>query len=132
MIDEQINNSLKELEQGLQNVESARKQVEKTVKSYDGLNTTTAEYVKKLGTVTTKIQELVDNIGKDYAKKVKDFEKDRTTIINASNAATEKLSKTTEEFNDSLSDLKAKLTYSLIVNVLSLVAIVTIIIFLLK
>ena len=45
MIDEKINNSLKELEQRLQNVESARKQVEKTVSSYDGLNKTTAEYV---------------------------------------------------------------------------------------
>ena len=43
MIDEKINNSLRELEQGLKNVESARKQVEKTVSSYDGLNKTTAD-----------------------------------------------------------------------------------------
>ena len=56
MIDEKINNSLKELEQGLKDIESARKQVEKTVNSYDGLNKTTGEYVTKLGALTTKIQ----------------------------------------------------------------------------
>ena len=75
MIDEKINNSLRELEQGLKNVESARKQVEKTVSSYDGLNKTTAEYVSQLGVITTKVKELVDSIGKDYDQKVKAFEK---------------------------------------------------------
>lgn len=132
MIDEKINNSLKELEQGLKNVESARKQVEKTVNSYDGLNATTAEYVNKLGTVTNKIQEIVDSIGKDYAKQVTEFEKDRETVINASNAATEKLSNATDEFNNSLSAIQTKLKYSLIVNAVSLIAIIAIIIMLLK
>ena len=123
MIDEKINNSLRELEQGLKNMESARKQVEKTVNSYDGLNSTTAEYVSKLGTITTKIQELVDTIGKDYSQKVKAFEKDRETVINASTAATEKLSKASEEFKDSLTEIRTKLKYSLIVNAVSLVVI---------
>ena len=111
MIDEKINNSLKELEQGLKNVESARKQVEKTVSSYDGLTKTTGDYVTKLGSITTKVQELVDSIGKDYDQKIKAFEKDRDTIVNASNAASEKLSNATEEFKDSLSELKTKLKY---------------------
>ena len=123
MIDEKINNSLRELEQGLKSMESARKQVEKTVNSYDGLNSTTAEYVSKLGTITTKIQELVDTIGKDYSQKVKAFEKDRETVINASTAATEKLSKASEEFKDSLVDVQTKLNISLILNVVSLVVI---------
>lgn len=123
MIDEKINNSLRELEQGLKSMESARKQVEKTVNSYDGLNSTTAEYVSKLGTITTKIQELVDTIGKDYSQKVKAFEKDRETVINASTAATEKLSKASEEFKDSLVDVQTKLKYSLILNAVSLVVI---------
>lgn len=123
MIDEKINNSLRELEQGLKSMESARKQVEKTVNSYDGLNSTTAEYVSKLGTITTKIQELVDTIGKDYSQKVKAFEKDCETVINASTAATEKLSKASEEFKDSLVDVQTKLKYSLILNVVSLVVI---------
>ena len=123
MIDEKINNSLKELEQGLKSMESARKQVEKTVNSYDGLNSTTAEYVSKLGTITSKIQELVDTIGKDYSLKVKAFEKDREIVITASTAATEKLFKASEEFKDSLVDVQTKLNISLILNVVSLVVI---------
>ena len=132
MIDEKINNSLRELEQGLNSLESARKQVEKTVNSYDGLNSTTAEYVNKLGTITTKIQELVNTIGKDYSQKVKAFEKDRETVINASTAAAEKLSNATEEFKDSLVEIQTKLTYSLIVNAVSLIAIGAIIILLMR
>lgn len=132
MIDEKINNSLRELEQGLKNVESARKQVEKTVKSYDGLNSTTAEYVSKLGTITTMIQEVVDAIGKDYSQKVKAFEKDRETIINESNVATKELSNATEMFKGSLFDIQTKLKYCLIVNMVLFIAIGTIIFLLLK
>lgn len=132
MIDEKINNSLRELEQGLKSMESARKQVEKTVNSYDGLHSTTAEYVSKLGTITTKIQELVDVIGKDYSQKVKAFEKDRETVINTSVAATEKLSNASDEFKDSLIEIQTKLKYSLILNVVSLLAIGAIIMLLFK
>lgn len=132
MIDEKINKTLKELEQGLQDVESARKQVERTVSSFSNLNTTTLEYVSKLGTITTKIQELVGYVGKDYAQKVKDFEKDREAVIKSSNAATEKLSNATEEFKDSLFEIQTKLKYSLIVNAVSLVVIGTIVLLLLK
>ena len=132
MIDEKINKTLKELEQGLQDVESARKQVERTVSSFSNLNATTLEYVSKLGTITTKIQELVGYVGKDYAQKVKDFEKDREAVIKSSNAATEKLSNATEEFKDSLFEIQTKLKYSLIVNAVSLVVIRTIVLLLLK
>ena len=124
--------SLERMKSVLTDIQSAKQQVEKTVNSYDGLNETTAEYVSKLGTITTKIQELVDAIGKDYSLKVKAFEKDRDTVINAANAATEKLSNATEEFKDSLVEIQTKLKYSLIVNVVSLAAIATILIFLLK
>ncbi len=123
MIDEKINKTLTELESNLRNLESARQQVEKTIQSYDGLSSTTSEYVVKLGTVTTKIHELVENIGKDYDNKVKAFEKDRETIIYASNEATEKLSKATDEFNESLSIVQKKLKYSMIVNIVSLITI---------
>lgn len=132
MIDEKINNSLRELEQGLKSMESARKQVEKTVNSYDGLNSTTAEYVSQLGTITTKIQDLVDTIGKDYYKKVSAFEKDRETVINASTTATEKLSNATEEFKGSLFDIQTKLKYCLVVNVVLLVAIGVVLFLLMK
>ena len=124
--------SLERMKSVLTDIQSARQQVEKTVNSYDGLNETTAEYVSKLGTITTKIQELVDAIGKDYSLKVKAFEKDRDTVINASTAATEKLSNATEEFKESLVEIQTKLKYSLIVNAISLAAIAAILFFLLK
>ena len=131
----EINDLMKSLERMksvLTDIQSAQQQVEKTVNSYDGLNSTTAEYVNKLGTITTKIQELVDSIGKDYSLKVKAFEKDRETVINASTTATERLSNATEEFKDSLVEIQTKLKYSLIVNAVSLVAVATILFFLLK
>lgn len=132
MIDERINKALTELEDNLRNLESARKQVERTVNSYDGLHSTTAEYVNKLGTLTTKIQEYVNVIGKDYAQKVKDFEKDRDTIINTANEATEKLSNATDVFKNSLSGVQQKLKYSLIINAVSLIVIGIIIYLLLR
>ena len=131
MIDEKINNSLKELEQDLKDIESARKQVEKTVRSYDGLNKTTGEYVTKLGTITTKIQELVNSIDKDYSQKLKNFEKDRDSIINAANTATEKLSMATEEFNNTLPELKSKTNQSLVFNVISSIIVIILLLILL-
>ena len=124
--------SLERMKSVLTDIQSAKQQVEKTVNSYDGLNSTTAEYVNKLGTITTKIQELVDAIGKDYDLKVKAFEKDRDAVIKASNAATEKLSNATEEFKESLFEIQTKLKYSLIVNAVSLVAIAAIVFLLFK
>ena len=132
MIDEKINKTLKELEQSLKDVESARKQVERTVSSFSNLNTTTLEYVGNLGTITTKVQELVGYVGKDYAQKVKDFEKDREAVIKSSNTATEKLSNATEGFKDSLLEIQTKLKYSLIVNAVSLVVIGAILFLLMK
>ena len=131
MIDEKINKTLKELEQGLKDVESARKQVERTVSSFSNLNTTTLDYVSKLGTITTKVQELVDNVGKDYAQKVSNFERDRDKILKSTQAATEKLSSAIDGFNDSLYGIENRLRYSIIINVLSFVAIGGLIILLL-
>lgn len=132
MIDEKINNSIMELEQGLKSIESARKQVEKTVSAYDGLNNTTAEYVNQLGVITTKVQELVDCIGNDYAQKVKAFEKDRDTVIKASNAATDKLTNATEEFKVSLLEIRIKLKYALIISAVSWVTVAAIFFLILK
>lgn len=132
MIDEKVNKALTELEANLRNLESAREQVEKTVSSYNGLNSTTAEYVSKLDTIITKIRELVDVVGKDYGQKVKAFEKDRETVINASTAATEKLSNATEEYKNSLTDIHRKLKYNIIINVILLIVVGVIVFLLLK
>ena len=129
MIDQRINDSLKELEQGLKNIDSARKQVERTVNSYDGLHNSMSEYVTQLGNLTTKVKELVTAIGTDYNQKVAAFDKDRKVIVDSANSAIHELSNSTETFKNSLNNVENKLKYSLIVNV-ALFVILGIIVFL--
>ena len=117
MIDQRINDSLKELEQGLKNIDSARKQVERTINSYDGLHNSTSEYVAQLGNLTTKVKELVTAIGTDYNQKATDFDKDRKVIVDSANSAIHELSNSTETFKNSLNNVENKLKYSLIVNI---------------
>ena len=116
MIDQRINDSLKELEQGLKNIDSARKQVERTINSYDGLHNSTSEYVTQLGKLTTKIKELVAAIGTDYNQKVAAFEKDRKPVIDSANSASQKLSEATDSFRNSLNKVESRLNYSLAIN----------------
>ena len=116
MIDQRISDSLKELEQGLKNIDSARKQVERTVNSYDGLHNSPSEYVTQLGKLTTKVKELVTAIGTDYNQKVAAFEKDRKSVIDSANSASQKLSEATDSFRNSLNKVESKLNYSLAVN----------------
>lgn len=129
MIDQRINDSLKELEQGLKNIDSARKQVERTVNSYDGLHNSISEYVTQLGNLTTKVKELVTAIGTDYNQKVAAFDKDRKVIVDSANSSIKELSNSTETFKNSLNNVENKLKYSLIVNV-ALLVILGIIVFL--
>lgn len=117
MIDQRINSSLKELEEGLKNIDSARKQVEKTVMSYDGLQNSTSEYVSQLGALTTKVKDLITAISSDYNHKVEQFEKDRNAIIKSANEASQKLSDATETFQNSLYNIETKLKYNLLLNI---------------
>ncbi len=117
MIDQRINDSLKELEQGLKNIDSARKQVERTINSYDGLHNSTSEYVTQLGKLTTKVKELVTAIGTDYNQKATAFDQDRKVIVDSANSAIHELSNSTETFKNSLNNVENKLKYSLIVNI---------------
>lgn len=122
MIDQRINDSLKELEQSLKNIDSARKQVERTVNSYDGLYNSTSEYVAQLGELTTKAKELITAIGTDYNQKVSALDKDRKTIIDSANSAFLKLSEATDSFRNSLNKIESKLNYSLIINIVLAIA----------
>lgn len=132
MIDQKINDSLKELEQGLKNIDSARKQVERTINSYDGLHNSTSEYVTQLRTLTTKVKELVTAIGVDYNQKVAAFDKDRKSVIESANSASQKLSEATDSFKNSLNMIETKLNYSLIINIILAVALGGVIVFLAK
>ena len=117
MMDQRINDSLKELEQSLKNLDSARKQVEKTMESYDGLHDSVSEYVAQLEKITTKVEELIVVVGTDYTQKVEEFDKDCKSIIESANSASQKLSEATDSFNNSLNKIEAKQNYSLIINV---------------
>lgn len=132
MIDQKINDSLKELEQGLKNIDSARKQVERTINSYDGLHNSTSEYVTQLRTLTTKVKELVTAIGVDYNQKVAAFDKDRKSVIESANSASQKLSEATDSFKNSLNMIETKLNYSLIINIILAIALGGVIVFLAK
>ena len=117
MIDQRINDSLKELEQSLKNLDSARKQVEKTIESYDGLHDSVSEYVAQLKKITTKVEELIAAVGTDYKQKVEEFDKDCKSIIESANSASQKLSEATESFNNSLNKIDAKQNYCMIINI---------------
>ena len=117
MIDQRINDSLMELEQSLKNLDSARKQVEKTIESYDGLHDSVSEYVAQLEKITTKVEELIVVVGTDYTQKVEEFDKDCKSIIESANSASKKLSEATDSFKNSLNKIEAKQNYSLIINV---------------
>ena len=117
MIDQRINDSLKELEQGLKNIDSARKQVEKTIESYDGLHDSVSEYVGQLEKITTKVEELIVVVGTDYTQQVEEFDKGCKSIIESANSASQKLSEVTDSFNNSLNKIEAKQNYSMIINI---------------
>lgn len=117
MIDQRINDSLRELEQSLKKLDSARKQVEKTIESYDGLHDSASEYVAQLKKITTKVEELIAAVGTDYKQKVEEFDKDCKSIIESAKSASQKLSEATGSFNNSLNKIEAKQNYSLIINV---------------
>lgn len=117
MIDQRINDSLKELEQSLKNLDSARKQVEKTIESYDGLHDSVSEYVAQLEKITTKVEELIVVVGTDYTQKVEEFDKDCKSIIESANSASQKLSEATDSFNNSLNKIEVKQNYSMIINI---------------
>lgn len=118
MIDEKINNSLKELEQSLKNIESARRQVEKIVMSHDSLSNSTTEYVNRLNDVTTKIQIIIDLIGKDYNQKINTFKTESKKAIESVNTASEKLTIASDEFGNSLTNIREMLKYNFIITII--------------
>ena len=128
MIDQRINDSLKELEQSLKNLDSARKQVEKTMESYDGLHDSVSEYVAQLEKITTKVEELIVVVGTDYTQKVEEFDKDCKSIIESANSASQKLSEATDSFNNSLNTIETKQNYSMMINIVLAIILASIIV----
>lgn len=103
MIDEKINKTLSELEANLRNVESARKQVESTVNSYEGIKAVTANYVKNLSSIENNLHALITAIGADYEKNTDSFQRDYKEITTSCNSLISKINDAVENINGKVS-----------------------------
>ena len=121
MIDDKINNSLKEIERELQNISSARTQVDKTVASYEELKIATASYTKSLNNVKEELTSLVNTIRIDYTEIISDFKKQQKDITTVSQSTIDSLSEASEHVKKSVSasinSIQKKLIVSIILNV---------------
>lgn len=121
MIDDKINNSLKEIERELQNISSARTQVDKTVASYEELKIATASYTKSLNNVKQELTSLVNTIRIDYTEIISDFKKQQKDIATVSQSTLDSLSEASEHVKKSVSasinSIQKKLIVSIILNV---------------
>lgn len=121
MIDDKINNSLKEIERELQNISSARTQVDKTVASYEELKIATDSYTKSLKNVTEELTSLVNTIRIDYNEIISDFKKQQKDIVTISQSTLDSLSEASEHVKTSVSasinSIQKKLIVSIILNV---------------
>lgn len=128
MIDDRINKTLSELESNLRNIESARKQVEDTVKSYDGLRNVTTDYVNTLSAVNDNLNKLVDLVGEDYASKVRLFENDRKSIIDSCNAAIDAVNSSARDVSTQVKEniraFHKKFVYVLVANAITIITII--------
>lgn len=132
MIDQRINDSLKELERSLSDIQSAKRQVERTVNSYGEVSSAISDYVDRLGALVTNAQKLIDSIGNDYQKKSALFEKDRTAVIENTNAAIDELSKAVSVYKASLDTIQKRLSYSLICSTVTIVGLAAVLFLVLK
>lgn len=97
MIDEKINKTLSELEANFRNIESARKQVENTINSYDGLKTEMANYAKNLSAIKDNLKLLISAVGEDYENNTKSFRRDCKAITDSCNSLISKIDNSIEE-----------------------------------
>lgn len=82
MIEDKINKSLREMEKELQNLNSARQQVDKIVAAYEGLTESAASYVSSLKRISEEIQSLVKVVGQDYTDRTYRFKEQQRDIQN--------------------------------------------------
>lgn len=122
MIDEKINKTLSELEANLRNVESARKQVESTVNSYEGIKAVTANYVKSLSSIENNLHAIITSIGTDYEKNTDSFRRDCREITTSCNSLISKINDAVEDINGKVSSqiekIHKKFMYVIICNVI--------------
>lgn len=130
MIDERINNSLHELEQELNKVESARKEVERIVSSYSEIKTVTSNYVSSLNAIKKGLDDTVRLIGEDYKNNYIQFEKDRKNIVDSCTNTIQQLSEASTNVSYSvLSHVNMFKKWIIAIFVLEILVFITMLIF---
>lgn len=128
MIDDKINESLKEIERELQNVKSARNQVDSTVASYEALRNATSSYVTSMNNIKEEVTKLVKVVGDDYKGITTDFKEQQSEIHAMAKSALESISEAAAQVQDSVANsiksIQTKLTLALVINTLTIIAIV--------
>lgn len=128
MIDDKINKALTELESNLRSVKSANEQVNNTVNAYKALTVSTTAYAESLSAVKDSVEKLTNIVGKDYDRKVTDFEKDRNQIVASCNQVITNVNQAIDDvkqsFNDNIKQIHKKFTYVLVLNGLILLTVV--------
>lgn len=130
MIDDKINSSLKEIERELQNISSARSQVDRTVASYEELKNVTSSYTKSLSAIKDELAGLINTLRVDYAEIISDFKKQQKEIEDKSRTALEAVSDAAEtvqkNVNESIKSVNQKLIFSLALNAVLIVIVIVI------
>lgn len=128
MIDEKINKTLTEMEANLAKVESARKQVESTVGSFNGLQAKTSEYVNSLTDVNKNLKDVLKLVGEDYKQMVNSFKNDRESIMEACNSAISTVNNAAESVQhnveENISNMQKRFTLVIILNIVILITVV--------
>lgn len=128
MIDDKINSSLKEIERELQNISSARSQVDRTVASYEELKNVTSSYTKSLSAIKEELAGLINTLRVDYAEIISDFKKQQKEIEDKSHTALEAVSDAADtvqkNVNESIKSVNQKLIFSLALNAVLIVIVI--------
>ena len=97
-----INISLERLEQSLKDIESAKNQVEKTVKTSNELQGVVAGYVSSLDSLLTNVKDWVKEISSFQGSNITGIEKSIVNIKNSCDKVIEKFTNSTDKTSDNL------------------------------
>lgn len=97
-----INTSLERLEQSLKDIESAKNQVEKTVKTSNELQGVVAGYVSSLDSLLTNVKDWVKEISSFQGSNITGIEKTIVNIQKSCDKVIEKFTNSTDKVSDNL------------------------------
>lgn len=103
-----INTSLERLEQSLKDIESAKNQVEKTVKTSNELQGVVAGYVSSLDSLLTNVKDWVKEISSFQGSNITGIEKSIGNIQNSCDKVIEKFTNSTDKVSDNLKQKTAE------------------------